>query len=81
MKLTSLEYRLYIWVVFSTAISDGYLIVQCGECGTIGAIEDPTEEEWSDAFYAPDHPYAWLDSNRVTKHKPCSFRYVVRAEA
>jgi|TARA_B100002003_G_scaffold190251_1_gene179162 phage FluMu protein Com len=69
------------WVVFSTAINDGYVIVQCGECKTIGAIENPTKEEWGDAYYAPDFPYRWFDDERVTKHKSCSFQYVEIVEA
>lgn len=64
------------WIVFSTAITEGYVIVQCSECNTIGAIENPTKEEWEDAFYAPSHPYHWFDGDRVTKHKPCSYSYV-----
>lgn len=64
------------WVVFSTAINDGYVIVQCCKCDTVGAIENPTKEEWADAYDAPSHPYHWSDNDRVTKQKPCSFRYV-----
>ena len=57
------------WVVFSTAIDDGYLIVQCAKCRTIGAVEDPTKEEWANASRAPSQPYVWLDGNRVTKRR------------
>lgn len=53
------------WVVFSTAINDGCLMVQCVNCGAHGSVDDPTEEEWSEAFYAPSHPYRWMDDERV----------------
>jgi hypothetical protein len=54
------------WVVFSTALADGWLMLQCIECGKHGTVEDPTKEEWSDAFSAPSRPYRWRDDTRVT---------------
>lgn len=54
------------WVVFSTALKQVCLMVQCVECGAYGTVDDPTAEEWKDGFFAPDHPYRWHDDARVT---------------
>lgn len=68
------------WVVFSTALADGWLMLQCVECGSHGVVESPTATEWSEAFYAPSRPYRWEDSSRVViKFGPCNRRYVARA--
>ncbi|MCD0459568.1 hypothetical protein [Roseiconus lacunae] len=53
------------WVVFSTAIDDGCLMVQCVNCGAHGSVDDPSPEEWSEAFHAPTHPYLWTEKRRV----------------
>lgn len=54
------------WVVFSTALKDVCLMVQCVECGAMGTVDDPDEQEWSEAFHAPSNPYGWDDESRVT---------------
>jgi len=54
------------WVVFSTALQEGWLMLQCVTCGAEGTIDDPTTQEWSRAYYAPARPYRWLDASRVT---------------
>jgi hypothetical protein len=41
------------WVVYSTAMQEGWLMVQCVECLALGTIDEPSEEEWSAAFHAP----------------------------
>ena len=64
------------WVVFSCTITEGYIVVQCWKCDTVGAIEDPTKEEWADAGNETKKPYYWADNDRVSKQKPCSYRYV-----
>ncbi len=51
--------------MFSTALLDACLMLQCIECGTHGTVDDPTKEEWSEAFYAPSNPYRWEDESRV----------------
>jgi hypothetical protein len=56
------------WVVFSTALQEGWLMLQCTGCGLHGAVEDPTLEEWSRAYNAPSAPYPWTDEARVTLH-------------
>jgi hypothetical protein len=65
------------WVVFSTALTEVWLMVQCVNCGLHGTVDDPTKEEWNRAFDAPDHPYRWDDAARVAEHpaKP-RVRYV-----
>src|SRR5208337_4129611 len=37
------------WVVYSTALLEGWLMLQCVECGAMGTIDDPSPEEWSGA--------------------------------
>jgi hypothetical protein len=56
------------WVVFSTALREGWLMLQCRTCGAHGTVDDPSKEEWSRAFHAPSAPYAWEDDSRVTLH-------------
>ncbi|WP_437191380.1 hypothetical protein [Planctomicrobium sp. SH527] len=53
------------WMVFSTAIEDVCLLLECTKCRSMGTVDDPTEREWGDAFYAPSHPYKWKDNSRV----------------
>jgi len=52
------------WIVFSTLLEESWLLVKC-ECGDVGAIKDPTSEEWSEAYHAPSSPYLWPDPERV----------------
>jgi hypothetical protein len=53
------------WVVFSTALADVSLMVRCDGCGAWGTVDDPSAEEWSEAFHAPTKPYRWNDGSRV----------------
>ena len=53
------------WVVFSTAMDDGCLMLSCTKCGAFGIVPDPTKEEWSRAFHTPANPYPWYDNARV----------------
>lgn len=57
--------RQHEWVVFSTALKECWLMLQCVECGIMGTVEEPTKEEWAEAFHAPSQPYRWLDDARV----------------
>jgi hypothetical protein len=41
-------------------------MVQCVECGAYGTVDDPTKEEWSEAYHAPSRPYRWEDFTRIT---------------
>lgn len=54
------------WVVYSTALQERWLMLQCAECGAMGTIDAPTTEEWSAAFHAPSRPYRWHDGTKVT---------------
>jgi hypothetical protein len=56
------------WVVFSTAMEEGWLMVQCVRCIAHGTVDDQTPEEWDRAYTAPSKPYRWLDGARVTRH-------------
>lgn len=68
------------WVVFSTALKECCLMLQCVECGAMGTVDDPTSEEWSEAFHAPSKPYRWSDEARVHfQHEPPCPLYVIRA--
>ena len=66
------------WVVFSTALEEGWLMLQCVECGLHAAVDDPSKEEWSQASHAPSKPYRWQDQARVVIHEehPADQRYV-----
>jgi len=72
----------HTWVVFSTALGDGWIMLQCVDCGMHATVEDPTSEEWGQAFHAPSRPYQWLDETRIVIHPevPAWKRYVVRTE-
>jgi len=65
------------WVVFSTALAEVWLMVQCVRCGAHGTVDDPSKDEWAEAFTAPLAPYLWADNARVTlRHRtgPCYVR-------
>jgi hypothetical protein len=47
------------WVVFSTAVEDGVLMLECAKTGAFGIVRNSSKEEWSAAFTAPDSPYRW----------------------
>jgi hypothetical protein len=55
------------WVAFSTALGEGWIMLQCVRCGRHGTVDDPSKTEWSDAFHAPSAPYRWTDDGRVTR--------------
>ena len=66
------------WAVFSTALSEGWLMLQCVQCGAMGTVDRPTKTEWNDAFHAPACPYRSRDPSRVTiRHKTFPEFYVV----
>ncbi len=64
------------WVVFSTALKEGWLMLQCVECGAMGTIDDPSTEEWSAAFLAPSRPYRWHDLARVNERNHAAPRVI-----
>lgn len=66
------------WVVYSTAMQEHWLMLQCVECGEMGTIDAPSTEEWSEAFHAPSSPYRWHESTRVTERGLAAPR-VIRA--
>jgi hypothetical protein len=70
------------WVVFSTALEEGWLMAQCVGCGLHGAIEDPTKEEWIAAFHAPSRPYRWAVEERVVIKGPLTGnrKFVMRSD-
>lgn len=56
----------YDWWVYSTALADVFLMVECRLTGKRGYIPNPTREEWKAAFHAPGEPYRWTgDPSRV----------------
>lgn len=55
------------WAVFSTALLQRWLMVQCVHCGQHGTVDDPSPAEWSAAYRAPSAPYRWPDDARVTR--------------
>ena len=69
------------WVVFSTALKQGWLMLQCIHCGAMGTVNDPTEEEWAAAFHAPTNPYRWEDESRVqVRRKDFDVFHVIKAK-
>lgn len=53
------------WWVYSTAIGNHVLLVECRKTGERGYVPDPTPEEWRQAFHAPSNPYRWTDQERI----------------
>ena len=60
------------WIVFSTAMAEGCLMLNCSECGAMGTVDDPTDEEWSAAYTCPSRPAPWTENQRVVvrEHGP-----------
>lgn len=71
------------WVVFSTAIGTGELMLECVECGAFGTVADATRAEWRRAYFAPSSPYKWSDNDRVILRKEGDGKphYILRKEA
>ena len=68
------------WVVFSTALREARLLLQCVECGAMGTVDESTTDEWAEASSAPSNPYRWQEAKRVTALEPSTSEpYVVRA--
>ena len=57
------------WVVFSTVFEEGWLMLQCVNCGLHATVNDPSKKEWSKAYHAPSKPYRWHDETRVVIHE------------
>lgn len=56
------------WWVYSTAIAEGVLMLQCKVTGAKGIVTNPSEEEWNEAYHAPSKPYHWTGGeDRVEK--------------
>ncbi len=47
------------WIVYSTAVVDATILVECSKCKERGGVlrKDFTEQDWKDAFTAPSDPY------------------------
>ena len=58
------------WTVYSTAYAEVCLLVECYKCMSYGTVNDPTEEEWENAFGAMSNPYPWKDNSRVIVAPP-----------
>lgn len=73
--------RLHVheWIVYGTSEHEGWLWVQCIDCGEIGTIEDASPQDWSDAMYASSRPYRWHDNSRITERGYADPR-VIRAD-
>lgn len=52
------------WQVYSTALAECWLMLECVATGAQGVVKDPSAEEWS-AHYT-DNPKPWHDNSRVT---------------
>jgi hypothetical protein len=58
------------WIVYSTAIATQVIMVYCEKCSARGYVEDFSEEEWNDAFWAPEQSYPWQGKGTVKISKP-----------
>ena len=47
------------WIVFSTAVATGQIMVECSVCKATGTVDTHTRAEWQAAFHAPSNPYRW----------------------
>jgi hypothetical protein len=72
VRLKSYEYKVLDyeepereWFVFSTALSQSWLMLYCDKTGARGTVRDPSKEEWNAAFSAPSNPYRWTEADRV----------------
>src|SRR5262245_25873205 len=76
----SMTCKAHEWVVFSRALREGYVMLQCVNCGLHGFVNDSSIEEWATAFHAPSRPYRWHDETRVLIHdvQPPDQPYVQR---
>lgn len=61
------------WFVVSTATQQVDLILECYKCMSYGVVEDPSEQEWSEAFSAPEKSYRWYENSRVRLGKKIEF--------
>ena len=52
------------WIVHSTALKECWLMLQCVECGTMATVDDPSKEEWVQAFHAQSRPSRSTDDSR-----------------
>ncbi len=53
------------WIVFSIALAEGWLMLNCTTCGAMGTVDEPTKAEINQAYRAPSRPYEWSDNPRV----------------
>ena len=53
------------WIVYSTSICPPTIMVYCQKCDKLGYVENYTEDEWHEAFYAPDDNYPWQGKGKV----------------
>jgi hypothetical protein len=72
------EHCQHEWVVFSTALQEVCLMVECVKCGVFGTVDDPTKDEWRRASSASSRPYGWAANERVTVRGTPGMRHVER---
>ena len=65
--LNSLPYNTceHLWMVYGTAISPPTILVICDFCKKRGIVLDFSVYEWSDAYYAPQKSYRFINKNNV----------------
>ena len=60
------------WIVYSTAVGTGVILCKCERCKVNGVVRDPSEDEWTTAYFAPSDPYEWKGKyERVQTNKTC----------
>jgi succinate dehydrogenase/fumarate reductase-like Fe-S protein len=55
------------WVVYSTALAEVSLLVRCIECGALGSVRDPSEEEWFEGAAPAEQTYRVRMDGEVTR--------------
>lgn len=56
------------WIVYSTALCPPTIMVYCKKCDADGRVTDFSDDEWNEAFWAPNDNYLWDDSKRVVNN-------------
>lgn len=57
--------RKHRWIVFSTALSSGELMLACSRCDAYATVLPEDSAEWSAAYYAPSSPYLYRGNGKL----------------
>ena len=65
--------RKHRWMVFSTALCSGELMLECSRCYAYATVKSADSSEWSEAYYASRRAYLYRGDGKLklregTKH-------------